>query len=200
MIAGPKHFAGYGAALGGRDYDESNISDAELWNTYFPPFKAAIEAGAGNIMSAYMDLNGVPAAGNQWLLNDVLRDGLGFDGFVVSDAQAVHDLATHHFAADLSDAAARALNAGNDMEMTFVDPAFDHLVAAVEDGRVTTETLDTAVRRVLEAKVRLGLFENPYVDEAEAQQVLADPAHREVAKIAAQRSAVLLRNEATSFR
>ncbi len=194
MIAGPKHFAGYGAALGGRDYDESNISDAELWNTYFPPFKAAIDAGAGNIMSAYMDLNGVPAAGNQWLLNDVLRDGLGFDGFVVSDAQAVHDLATHHFAADLSDAAARALNAGNDMEMTFVDPAFDHLVAAVEDGRVTTETLDTAVRRVLEAKVRLGLFENPYVDEAEAQQVLADPAHREVAKIAAQRSAVLLRN------
>ncbi|HYI59567.1 MAG TPA: glycoside hydrolase family 3 N-terminal domain-containing protein [Microlunatus sp.] len=195
VIAGPKHFAGYGAALGGRDYDESNISDAELWNIYFPPFKAAIDAGAGNIMSAYMDLNGVPAAGNQWLLNDVLRDGLGFDGFVVSDAQAVHDLATHHFAADLSDAAARALNAGNDMEMTFVDPAFDHLVAAVEDGRVTTERLDTAVRRVLEAKVRLGLFENPYVDEAEAQQVLADPAHREVAKIAAQRSAVLLRND-----
>ena len=136
VIAGPKHFAGYGAALGGRDYDESNISDAELWNIYFPPFKAAIDAGAGNIMSAYMDLNGVPAAGNQWLLNDVLRDGLGFDGFVVSDAQAVHDLVTHHFAADLSDAAARALNAGNDMEMTFVDPAFDHLVAAVEDGRV----------------------------------------------------------------
>ena len=195
IVAGPKHFAGYGAALGGRDYDESNISDAELWNVYFPPFKAAIEAGAGNIMSAYMDLNGVPAAGNQWLLNDVLRGELGFEGFVVSDAQAVHDLVTHHFAADLSDAATRALNAGNDMEMAIFDPAFDHLVAAVEDGRVSTETLDTAVRRVLEVKVRLGLFENPYVDEENAAAVLADPAHREVAKTAAERSAVLLRNE-----
>mgnify|MGYP001171466477 CR=1 FL=1 len=195
VIAGPKHFAGYGAALGGRDYDESNISDAELWNIYFPPFKAAIDAGAANIMSAYMDLNGVPAAGNRWLLTEVLRDSLGFEGFVVSDAQAVHDLFTHHFAADLADAGARALNAGNDMEMTFVDPAFDHLVAAVEDGRVSIETLDTSVRRVLTAKVRLGLFENPYVDEARAAEVLVDPAHRQVAKTAAQRSAVLLRNE-----
>jgi beta-glucosidase len=195
VIAGPKHFAGYGAALGGRDYDEADISDAELWNVYFPPFRAAIEAGAGNIMSAYMDLNGVPAAGNRWLLDEVLRDDLGFEGFVVSDAQAVHDLATHHFAADLPDAAARALNAGNDMEMSFVDPAFDHLVTAVEDGRVAIETLDRAVRRVLEVKVRLGLFEDPYVDEAEAEQVLADPGHREVAEVAARRSAVLLRNE-----
>jgi beta-glucosidase len=195
IIAGPKHFAGYGAALGGRDYDESDISDAELWNTYFPPFKAAIEAGAGNIMSAYMDLNGVPAAGNRWLLDEVLRGNLGFDGFVVSDAQAVHDLVTHHFAADPTDAAARAINAGNDMEMTFVDPAFDHLVAAVDTGQVTNETLDAAVRRVLAAKIRLGLFENPYVDEERAVEVLADPAHREVARAAAQRSAVLLRNE-----
>ncbi|MDN5761031.1 MAG: glycoside hydrolase family 3 C-terminal domain-containing protein [Microlunatus sp.] len=195
VVAGPKHFAGYGAALGGRDYDESNISDAELWNTYFPPFKAAIDAGAGTIMSAYMDLNGVPAAGNRWLLSDVLRDRLGFNGFVVSDAQAVHDLVTHHFAADLSDAAGRALHAGNDMEMTFADPAFDHLTAAVEDGRVSVETLDDAVRRVLAIKVRLGLFEEPYVDEDTAAEVLADPAHREVAKMAAQRSAVLLRNE-----
>lgn len=194
VIAGPKHFAGYGAALGGRDYDESNISDAELWNVYFPPFRAAIEAGAGNIMSAYMDLNGVPAAGNRWLLDEVLRDALGFDGFVVSDAQAVHDLVTHHFAADLPDAAARALNAGNDMEMTFVDPAFDHLVAALDSGAVSVDTVDTAVRRVLEAKVRLGLFEEPYVDEARATEVLADPTHRDVARLAAQRSAVLLRN------
>ena len=195
VVAGPKHFAGYGAAMGGRDYDESNISDAELWNTYFPPFQAAVDAGAGNIMSGYMDLNGVPAAGNRWLLNDVLRDTLGFEGFVVSDAQAVHDLVTHHFAADLADAAARALNAGNDMEMTFVDPAFDHLTAAVDDGRVSLDTLDDAVRRVLAVKIKLGLFEEPYVDEARAAEVLADPAHRKVAQVAAQRSAVLLRNE-----
>lgn len=195
VIAGPKHLAGYGAALGGRDYDEANISDAELWNVYLPPFQAAIEAGAGNVMSAYMDLNGVPAAGNRWLLTEVLRDTLGFEGFVVSDAQAVHDLVTHHFAADLADAAARALTAGNDMEMTFVDPAFDHLVEAVTAGRVDTETVDAAVRRVLTAKIRLGLFENPYVDEQAATEVLADPAHREVAELAARRSAVLLRNE-----
>lgn len=195
VVAGPKHFAGYGASLGGRDYDESNISDAELWNVYFPPFKAAIEAGAGNIMSGYMDLNGVPAAGNQWLLNEVLRDSLGFEGFVVSDAQAVHDLVTHHFAADLPDAAARALNAGNDMEMAIFDPAFDHLVDAVESGTVSSETLDTAVRRVLEVKVRLGLLDDPYVDLDRAAEVLADPAHREVARTAAERSAVLLRNE-----
>lgn len=195
IMAGPKHFAGYGAALGGRDYDESNISDAELWNVYFPPFKAAIEAGAGNIMSAYMDLNGVPAAGNRWLLNDVLRGELGFEGFVVSDAQAVHDLVTHHFAEDLADAATRAVNAGNDMEMAIFDPAFDHLVDAVEAGRVSTETLDTAVRRVLEAKVRLGLLDDPYVDVDAAQQVLNDPAHRDAAQHAAERTAVLLRNE-----
>src|SRR5215218_1198057 len=94
VIAGPKHFAGYGAALGGRDYDEVTLSDYELWNTYLPPFAAVVAAGAGNIMSAYMDLNGIPATGNRWLINDVLRGTWGFEGFVVSDAQAVHDLHT----------------------------------------------------------------------------------------------------------
>src|SRR6201996_3144085 len=118
IIAGPKHFAGYGASLGGRDYDEVNLSDSELWNVYLEPFRAAVEAGAGNIMTAYMPLNGIPAAGNHWLLADVLRGTWGFDGFVVSDAQAVHDLRTHHFAADLADAGTRAIQAGVDMEMT----------------------------------------------------------------------------------
>ncbi len=99
VLAGPKHFAGYGAARGGRDYDEVEISDSELRNVYFPPFQAPIEAGAANVMSAYMDLNGVPASGNRWLLTDVLRDELGFDGFVVSDANAVKNLETQHFAA-----------------------------------------------------------------------------------------------------
>src|ERR1700752_4650605 len=89
VIAGPKHFAGYGAALGGRDYDEANISDADLWNVYLPPFKAAVDAGAGNIMSAYMPLNGIPATGNRWLLTDVLRGQWGFKGWVVSDNMAV---------------------------------------------------------------------------------------------------------------
>jgi beta-glucosidase len=195
VIAGPKHFAGYGAALGGRDYDEANLSDAELWNVYLPPFRAAVEAGAGNIMTAYMPLNGIPATGNRWLLGDVLRGAWGFQGFVVSDAQAVHNLRTHGFAADLADAAARAVNAGLDLEMALFDPAMAHLPAAVEAGLVDEATLDEAVRRILTAKVRLGLFEEPYVDAERAEAVLSDPAHREVSRAAAHRTAVLLRNE-----
>ena len=195
VIAGPKHFAGYGYGLGGRDYDESNISDSELWNVVFPPFRAALEAGAGNVMTAYMDLNGVPAAGNRWLFTEILRDTFGFTGFVVSDANAVRDLHTHGFAADLTDAGARAVTAGVDMEMAIADPAYAYLPAALESGAADEASLDASVRRVLEAKVRLGLLDDPYVDEERAQAVLADPAHREVARTAAERSAVLLRNE-----
>jgi len=195
VIAGPKHFAGYGAALGGRDYDEVNLSDSELWNVYLPPFRAAVEAGAGNIMTAYMDLNGVPATGNRWLFTDVLRSTWGFEGFVVSDAQAVHNLLTHGFARDLSDAGVRGLTAGVDVEMAVGDPAYAHLPDAVANDDAATAALDASVRRVLEAKLRMGLFEAPYVDENNAREVLGDPAHREVARVAAERSAVLLRNE-----
>ncbi|WP_375431873.1 glycoside hydrolase family 3 N-terminal domain-containing protein [uncultured Friedmanniella sp.] len=195
VIAGPKHFAGYGYALGGRDYDESNISDAELWNVVFPPFQAAIDAGARNVMTAYMDLNGVPAAGNRWLFTEILRDTFGFTGFVVSDANAVRDLHTHGFAADPTDAGVRAVTVGVDMEMAIVDPAYAHLPEAVESGAVALEALDTSVRRILEAKIRLGLLDDPYVDEERARTVLADPEHRKVARTAAERSAVLLRNE-----
>ena len=195
VIAGPKHFAGYGAARGGRDYEDSDISDAELHNVYLPPFRAAVEAGAGNIMSAYMDLNGVPASGNRWLLTDILRDEFGFDGWVVSDANAVRSLATQHFAADLTDAGARALNAGLDMEMAIADPAFAHLAEAVEAGLVDEATVDQAVRRVLLAKFRMGLFEHPFVDEDAAASVLTDPAHRDVAREAAEKTFVLLKND-----
>jgi len=195
IIAGPKHFAGYGAALGGRDYDEVNLSDSELWNVYFPPFKAAVQAGAGNVMTAYMDLNGIPAAGSSWLFTEVLRDTWGFKGFVVSDANVVRSLVTHGFATDLRDAAARAVNAGVDLEMAVADPAYAHLPGALESGAASSQAVDASVRRVLEAKLRMGLFEAPYVDEDHAREVLADPTHREVARVAAQRSAVLLRNE-----
>ena len=195
IIAGPKHFAGYGAALGGRDYDGVNLSDAELWNTVFPPFKAAVEAGAGNVMTAYMDLNGVPASASRWLFTEVLRQQWGFGGFVVSDANAVRNLVTHGFAADLADAAARAVTAGVDMEMAIQDPAYARLPEALQAGTVAQDVVDAGVRRILEAKLRLGLFDNPYVDEDRARQVLADPQHREVALVAAERSAVLLRNE-----
>jgi len=146
-------------------------------------------------MTAYMDLNGIPATGNDWLLTEVLRGAWGFGGFVVSDAQAVHNLRTHGFAADLTDAGGRALNAGVDMEMAVGDPSYAHLPEAVEAGQVDMRVLDAAVRRILTAKARLGLLDQPYVDEERAREVLADPAHRAVARVAAQRSAVLLRNE-----
>lgn len=197
IIAGPKHFAGYGAALGGRDYDEANISDSDLWNVYLPPFHAAVEAGAGNIMSAYMGLNGVPASGNAWLLTHVLRDTWGFKGFVVTDAGAAADLKTHGFAATNEDAGVRALTAGVDIEMAPESggSAFLTLPKSLASGAITQQRLDEAVRRVLLAKLRVGLFERPYVDVARARRVLADPASREVARRLAARSAVLLRNE-----
>jgi len=194
VLACAKHFAGYGAADGGRDYDPSFLSDAQLYNVYLPPFKAAVDAGVGSVMSAYMDLNDVPAAANKWLLTDVLRGQWGFRGFVISDAMGVGNLATQHLARDRKDAAFRALTAGNDMEMA--SGAFpEHLAALVREGKVTMSQLDTAVRRVLEVKVRMGLFENPYADEAKAAQVIGAPEHRQEARLAAQRTLVLLRNE-----
>lgn len=195
ILAGPKHFAGYGAARGGRDYDDVEISDSELWNVYLPPFRAAIDAGAGNVMSAYMDLNGVPASGNRHLLTDILRDELGFDGFVVSDNNAVKSLITQHFASSTPDAAARAVAAGLDMEMCLTEPAFDALQEAVARGLLEEDQLDIAVRRVLTAKFRLGLFEDPYVDEFAAPGVLADASHRDLARTAAERTTVLLKND-----
>lgn len=195
VVAGPKHFAGYGAALGGRDYDEVDLSDAHLWNVHLPPFLAAVEAGAGNVMTAYMPLNGIPATANRWLLTEVLRAQWGFEGWVVSDANAVRNLVTHGFAADLADAAVRAVSVGVDVEMAMTDPAYSRLPDAVTEGAIDVRVLDSSVRRILTAKIRLGLFENPYVDEERARSVLADPASRQVAREAAQRSAVLLRNE-----
>lgn len=199
LLACMKHFAGYGAAAGGRDYDAAYISDAELYNVYLPPFKAAVDAGVGSAMSAYMDLNDVPATGNAFLLNDVLRKQWGFKGFVVSDADAVGNLVTHGFAEDKADAAARALTAGVDMEMSVpsgISNAYsNNLAKLIKDKRVTTAQLDEAVRRVLEAKFKVGLFENPYADESRAASMHNNPEHRKMARIAAQRSAVLLRNE-----
>ena len=197
IIAGPKHFAGYGAPAGGRDYEEAEISDNLLWNVYFPPYKAAVDAGAGNIMSAYMPLNGVPATGNRWLLTDVLRKSWGFKGFVVSDAGAVASLTTHGLTANSSEAAERALLAGDNMEMVTPGqpPAMQAIPAALAAGRITPVQLDDAVRPILEMKIRMGLFEHPYVDEAKVESVLNDPAHHALARVAAERSAVLLKNE-----
>ncbi|WP_417503756.1 glycoside hydrolase family 3 protein [Microbacterium sp.] len=123
ILAGPKHFEGYGAPRGGRDYEEVELSESELRNVYLPPFQAAIDAGAANVMAAYMELNGVPASANTWLLDDVLRGEMGFDGFVVSDASGVKNLEKQHFAATAADAGARAVAAGINMEMCMLEPA-----------------------------------------------------------------------------
>jgi beta-glucosidase len=197
LIAGPKHFAGYGASLGGRDYDEVNLSRSELWNVYLPPFKAAVDAGAGNIMSAYMGMNGVPGAANHWLLTDVLRDTWKFKGFVVSDADAVRALTVHGLTTGKQQAAERALKAGMNVEMVAPGQtaAMQSLPQSVAEGRVTAGEVDAAVLPVLEAKIRLGLFENPYVDPARAETVLNSAEHRALARVAAQRTAVLLKNE-----
>ncbi len=196
ILACMKHFAGYGAAEGGRDYDASYIPASQMYNVYLPPFHAAVKAGIGSAMSAYMDLNDVPATGNHWLLHDVLRDQWNFTGFVVSDANSVKSLEKHHYAKDLSDAAVRAFNAGVNMEMAIDFTAYSrNLAAAVQNGQITVQQIEAADRPILEMKVRLGLFEHPYVDEARSQRILASPEHRTAARIAAERSAVLLRNE-----
>ncbi|HEY8559029.1 MAG TPA: beta-glucosidase BglX [Pyrinomonadaceae bacterium] len=196
LLACVKHFAGYGAAEGGRDYDAANISDAQLRNVYLPPFKAAIDAGVGSVMAAYMDLNDVPATGNRWLLRDVLREEWKFTGFVVSDANSVNDLLPHGFARDPQDAAVKALTAGVNMEMSiFAQTYLKHLAGAVKQKQVSEREIDEMVRPLLEAKIKLGLFENPYVDETKVKPIFDDPAHRRAARNAASRSAVLLKNE-----
>jgi beta-glucosidase len=195
LIACIKHFAGYGAPVGGRDYNEADLSESDLWNIYFPPFEAAIKAGAGAVMNAYMALNGIPAAANSWLLTDVLRKTWGFDGIVLSDANTVNSLVTQGLARNVEDAAARALSAGLNAELNFGRSAMRELPKALASGAIKMAELDAAVRRILVAKFKLGLFEQPYVDESKISDVLNDRSHREVARYMAERSAVLLRNE-----
>jgi len=194
VLACAKHFAGYGAADGGRDYDSVYVSESQMRNVYLPPFQAALDAGVATFMSAYMDLNDVPATANTFLLQDVLRREWKFEGFVVSDANAVGDLVTHGFAADRADAAQRAFTAGVDMDMAS-NTYMKELPALVKAGKVPEAAIDAAVREILEAKIRLGLFERPYADEALAKRVATAPEHRQLARVAAQRSAALLRNE-----
>jgi beta-glucosidase len=194
VLACAKHFAGYGAADGGRDYDSSYIPEEQMWNTYLPPFKAAADAGVAAFMSAYMDLNDIPASANRWLLHDVLREDWRYNGFVVSDANAVHSLITHGYARDGANAAWKAFTSGLNMDMAS-GTYFKYLPEEVKLGRVSMQQIDDAVLPILEAKIRLGLFEHPYVEEARIPEVLNDPASLELARTAVERSAVLLRNQ-----
>ncbi len=194
VLACAKHFAGYGASDGGRDYDPVYLPETELRNVYFPPFKAAVDAGVGTFMSAYMDLNNVPVSGNRWLLRDVLQDDWGFEGFVISDAFGVSNLAIQGFAKDRRDAALRSLKAGQHMDMAS-SAYLENLAGLVNDGALSMEEIDEMVRPILETKFCMGLFENPYVDEGLLEKVISLPEHRQATRTAAQRSMVLLRNE-----
>ncbi len=192
IAACAKHFVGYGAAEGGRDYNSTFIPERRLREVYLPPFEAASKAGAATFMTSFNDNDGVPSTGNSFILKQVLRKEWGFDGFVVSDWASASEMMVHGFAADSKDVAMKAANAGVDMEMvsyTFVK----ELPGLIKEGKVKESAIDDAVRNILRVKFRLGLFDNPYVDEKKPS-VLYAPSHLEAAKQAAVESAILLKN------
>jgi beta-glucosidase len=193
LLACAKHFAAYGAAEGGRDYNNSEVSERTLREVYFPPFKSAIDAGVGSVMSAFEDLDGVPCTANSFLLTDVLRDEWHFQGIVISDWNAVDELISHGVAANGEDAAGLALNAGVDMDM--VSRLYTQYGGQlVTEGKVSSATIDRSVARILWAKYKLGLFDHPYADEALEKATLLSPANRAVARELAIRTFVLLKN------
>jgi len=194
ILACAKHFIGYGSAEGGRDYDTGEITENTLRNVYLPPYRAAVKAGVGSVMSAFQDLNGEPLSGSQTYLNGLLRDELGFQGFVVSDWMSVLELVHHRVAADGRDAALQGFNAGVDIDM-LADLYTTHLGALVESGEVSMQRLDAAVSAILTAKFCLGLFEQPYTDPSLGERVQFSPAHRAAARRAAARCMVLLKND-----
>jgi len=186
ILACAKHWVAYGAAEAGRDYNTTDMSEATLRSIYFPPFKAAVDAGVGTLMSAFNDLNGVPASANPFTLTKVLRGEWKFDGFVVSDYTSVTELKNHGVAANDGEAAAAALSAGVDMEM--VGRLFNQNAAQLlKEGKISQATIDQAVRRILRVKFRLGLFEHPYADETSEAGSLLTAANREFARQVAPR-------------
>ena len=191
-----KHFALYGAAEAGRDYNTVDMSRMRMHEEYLPPYKAAIDAGAMSVMSSFNEIDGVPATGNRWLMTELLRNEWGFKGFVVSDYTAVEEMIPHGYAEDMHQAAVFGLVAGNDMDM--VSEAYlDNLKEAVNKGEVSETDISRACRRILEAKYKLGLFEDPYryVSELRAKEVIMQPSHTEAAREIARKSIVLLKND-----
>lgn len=189
-----KHYVGYGAAEGGRDYESVEISEHTLRNMYLPSFKACVEAGALTVMSAFHENNGTPVTADHHLLTHILKQEFGFDGFVISDWDAVAQLVHQRVAADRRDAAALAVNAGVDMDMLSQCYA-DHLETLVEQGRVSEQTIDEAVLRILTVKFRLGLFEHPYAEPGAYDREVLKPDNRALARRLAEESIVLLKNE-----
>lgn len=194
VLATAKHWVGYGAAQAGRDYSTTDLSERALRETYFPPFKAALDAGVGSFMTSFNDLDGVPATANPFVLKKVLRDEWKFDGLVVSDYTAVMELIFHGIASDEADAAMYALNAGTDMEM--VSRLYNkHGEKLVKDKKISMTAIDNSVRNILRVKFRLGLFEKPFADEALEKREIFKQSNRDAAKVAAEKSFVLLKND-----
>ncbi len=196
IAACAKHYVGYGAAEGGRDYNTTEIPERLLREVHLPPFRAAVDAGAATLMSAFNAVNGVPASANSFTLDQILRREWGFRGFVVSDWTSVKEVIEHGIANDGATAARKAILAGVDMDMEG-GLYLNELAAQVKSGKVPIKVVDEAVRRILRVKFALGLFERPYVDES-AQRKGLDPAHVELARTAAEESFVLLKNDARS--
>ena len=193
VVACAKHYVAYGAVEGGRDYNTVDISEQLLREVYLPPFHATVDAGVGTLMSAFNDLNGVPATANHHTLTDILRDEWKFNGFVVSDYSSVHELIPHGIAVDDAQASLKALSAGVDMDMA--DDDYERLIPElVKSGKLPESVVDEAVRRVLRVKIRAGLFEHPYADPArEKTDILTDESLQTERKMA-QESMVLLQN------
>lgn len=195
LLACMKHYIAYGACIGGRDYNCAEVSPQTLHDTYLPPFRAGLEAGAATVMSAFEALNGVPATASRYWLTDVLRGELDFRGFVVSDAGAVDELIPHGFAEDASDAARLAFGAGCDMLMAG-DLYNDHLPHLIEQGSISMQQVDASVLSILTVKYLCGLMDAPYVDER-GEDCFFCPAHMDAARRAARECAVLLENDGT---
>ena len=194
MAACIKHFVGYGAAEGGRDYNSTYLTERQLRNVYLPPFEAAVKAGAMTLMTSFNDNDGVPSTANTFVLKDILRDEWGFDGLVVTDWDSMGEMIDHGFGTDRKDVAEKAVNAGVDMDMmTF--GFISHLEELVMSSEVKQSTIDNAVRNILRIKFMLGLFEQPYVDAEGSVAVQYAPEHLESARAAARESAILLKND-----
>ena len=195
IMACVKHVALYGAPDGGRDYNTVDMSRQRMYNEYLPPYQAAVDAGVGSAMSSFNTVDGIPASGNRWVLTDLLRNQWGFDGFVVSDAGSIQEMRFHGMG-DMRDVAVLALKAGLDMDLG-AEAYTRELEGALQQGRIKEADIDLACRRILEAKYKLGLFDDPYrfCDVKKAKKVMYSKEHRDFARKAAAESFVLLKNE-----
>lgn len=196
VMACVKHFAAYGAGVGGRDYNSVDMSERMLLETYLPPFKAALDAGAATFMNSFNDLNGIPATANTHLQRDILKGKWNFQGFVVSDWGSIGEMVAHGYSKDLKEAAYSAITAGSDMDMESNAYRYN-LAELVKEGRVSIDLIDDAVKRILRKKFELGLFDDPYrySDEKRAEKALSNPENRKAALEVAEKSIVLLKNE-----